>query len=132
MLRRVRNNRVLWRGVFRGSRLGPRLGRHRILGVRIGVVRFRIVSVSRGSGKGDGVSAAALIPPPRDHTDATIMNAISDANIAQTVRYGGAARGYPNMPSFPTVAHEELVALVAYVRSLSSPEVTTVEVGDVN
>ena len=83
-------------------------------------------------GKGDGVSAAALDPPPRDHTDATIMDGVSDDSIAATVRYGGAASGYPNMPAFPHVAREELVALVAYVRSLSSPEITTVDIGDMN
>jgi len=83
-------------------------------------------------GKGDGVSAAALDPPPRDHTDAAIMNGVGDDAIAATVRYGGASRGYPNMPSFPMVDREELVALVAYVRSLSRPELTTVDIGDVD
>lgn len=80
------------------------------------------------SGRGDGSSAAHLDPPPRDHTDAAVMDAIADATIAETVRHGGEGRGFPNMPAFPQITDEELVALVAYVRSLSRPDVATVEV----
>jgi mono/diheme cytochrome c family protein len=84
------------------------------------------------SGKGDGTSAAHLTPPPRDHTNAELMDPISDEVIAETVRYGGASRGYPNMPAFPQVTTDELVALVAYVRSLSRPEVDTVDLGGID
>ncbi len=84
------------------------------------------------SGKGDGTSAAHLTPPPRDHTNAELMDPIGDVSIGEAIRYGGARRGYPNMPAFPHVEHEELVALVAYTRSLSRPDVSSVDVGGVD
>jgi mono/diheme cytochrome c family protein len=84
------------------------------------------------SGKGDGSSAAHLDPPPRDHTNAGLMDPIADRVIAETVRYGGEGRGFPNMPAFPQVTDQELTALVAYVRSLSRPDVQSVEVGDLD
>jgi len=83
-------------------------------------------------GKGDGTSAAHLTPPPRDHTNPELMDPISDLSIGEAIRYGGAGRGYPNMPAFPQVARDELVALVAYTRSLSRPEVSSVDVGDLD
>lgn len=82
------------------------------------------------SGRGDGTSAAHLDPPPRDHTNAEMMDPIADPVIAETVRRGGQGRGFPNMPAFPQVTDEELVALVAYVRSLSRPDVEHIEVGE--
>ena len=83
------------------------------------------------SGKGDGTSAASFDPPPRDHTNAGVMDAIPDITIAETIRLGGIDRGFPNMPAFPHVSHDELVALVAYVRSLSRPAITSVQIGTV-
>ncbi|SVE61425.1 uncharacterized protein METZ01_LOCUS514279, partial [marine metagenome] len=62
------------------------------------------------SGKGDGTSATSFDPPPRDYTDAEIMNAITDLTLAETIRFGGIDRGFPNMPAFPHVNHDELVA----------------------
>lgn len=72
-------------------------------------------------GRGDGPSAANLDPKPRDHTDAATMSQISDQQIADTVRFGGAISGKPQMPSSPHLQGAELDALVAYVRSLSEP-----------
>ena len=83
------------------------------------------------SGKGDGTSATSFDPPPRDYTDAEIMNAITDLTLAETIRFGGIDRGFPNMPAFPNVNHDELVALVAYVRSLSRPGLASVRIGTV-
>ncbi|HJN47870.1 MAG TPA: cytochrome c, partial [Acidobacteriota bacterium] len=83
------------------------------------------------SGKGDGTSATSFDPPPRDYTDAEIMNAITDLTLAETIRFGGIDRGFPNMPAFPHVNHDELVALVAYVRSLSRPGLASVQIGTV-
>jgi cytochrome c1 len=60
------------------------------------------------------------------------MDPIADRVIAETVRYGGEGRGFPNMPAFPQVTDQELTALVAYVRSLSRPDVQSVEVGDLD
>ena len=83
------------------------------------------------SGKGDGTSATSFDPPPRDYTDAEVMNAITDFTLAETIRFGGIDRGFPNMPAFPHVNHDELVALVAYVRSLSRPGLASVRIGTV-
>tara|TARA_B100000470_G_scaffold180540_1_gene145170 strand:- start:92 stop:514 length:423 start_codon:yes stop_codon:yes gene_type:complete len=83
------------------------------------------------SGKGDGTSATSFDPPPRDYTDAEAMNAITDFTLAETIRFGGIDRGFPNMPAFPNVNHDELVALVAYVRSLSRPGLASVRIGTV-
>ena len=78
-------------------------------------------------GRGDGPDSKALDPAPRDQSDASYMDGLSDRDIAETVVFGGAARGYPNMPSMPTIFGDELVALVAFVRSLSRESVVRVE-----
>jgi mono/diheme cytochrome c family protein len=69
-------------------------------------------------GKGDGPSAAALNPKPRDHTNRQYMDGLTDEQIANTVVHGGAPK-YPNMPSHPHIKGQDLVALVAKVRTLS-------------
>ena len=81
-------------------------------------------------GRGDGTSAAHLEPPPRDHTDARVMDPLSDRMIAETIRFGGTDRGFPGMPAFPKVPLDDVVALVAYIRSLSNPGVLTIDVGN--
>ena len=73
------------------------------------------------TGKGDGPAAGVLKPPPRDHTDATYMMTLSDKEIADIIRMGGAIKGKPLMPSHPQINGENLDALVGYVRSLSQP-----------
>jgi mono/diheme cytochrome c family protein len=72
------------------------------------------------SGKGDGPGAGVLKPPPRDHTDYTYMSTLTDKNIADVIRMGGAIKGRPLMPSHPQINGGDLDALVAYVRSLSA------------
>ena len=73
------------------------------------------------SGKGDGPGAGVLKPPPRDHTDRAYMSTLTDDEIAKTIKFGGAVKGKPLMPSHPQFKEEELGALVAHVRSLSEP-----------
>lgn len=73
------------------------------------------------TGKGDGPAAGALRPPPRDHTDRAYMRTLSDKDIADIIKMGGAIKGKPQMPSHPQFKEDELRALVAYVRSLSQP-----------
>jgi mono/diheme cytochrome c family protein len=73
------------------------------------------------SGKGDGPGAGVLKPPPRDHTDRAYMSTLSDKDIADIIRMGGAIRGKPLMPSHPQITGADLDSLVAYVRSLSEP-----------
>ena len=72
-------------------------------------------------GKGDGPGAGVLKPPPRDHTDRTYMSTLSDQQIGDIIRMGGAMKGKPGMPSHPQINGPDLAALVAYVRSLSQP-----------
>jgi hypothetical protein len=57
------------------------------------------------------------------------MDPISDVVLADTIVYGGVGRGFPGMPAFPLHEGDELVALVAYVRSLSRPELRTLDIG---
>ena len=79
------------------------------------------VSCHGETGKGDGPAAGVLKPPPRDHTDYAYMSTLSDDEIARTIKMGGAMKGKPLMPSHPQLKEVELKALVAFVRSLSSP-----------
>jgi mono/diheme cytochrome c family protein len=71
------------------------------------------------SGRGDGPASKIFKPPPRDHTDAVYMDAITDEDMAKTIQMGGALKGKPLMPSHPQIRGEDMAALVAYVRSLS-------------
>ena len=73
------------------------------------------------TGKGDGPGAGVLKPPPRDHTNGEYMNTLSDKEIGDIIRMGGATKGMPQMPSHPQINGADLDALVAYVRSLSRP-----------
>jgi mono/diheme cytochrome c family protein len=70
-------------------------------------------------GKGDGPAAGVLKPPPRDHTDRTYMETLTDDDLKKVIVMGGAIKGRPLMPSHPQIRGGELDALVAYVRSLS-------------
>ena len=70
-------------------------------------------------GKGDGPAAGVLKPPPRDHTDRTYMDTLSDDDLKKVIVMGGAIKGRPLMPSHPQLRGTQLDALVAYVRSLS-------------
>ncbi len=73
------------------------------------------------TGKGDGPGAGVLKPPPRDHTNSEYMSTLSDKEIGDIIRMGGATKGMPQMPSHPQINGADLDALVAYVRSLSRP-----------
>lgn len=78
-------------------------------------------------GRGDGPSAATLDPKPRNHTDAEYMARLTDKQIADTIKMGGIISGYPNMPSNPHLKPEEIEALVAFVRQLSTPDVPSID-----
>lgn len=73
------------------------------------------------TGRGDGPAAGVLKPPPRDHTDRAYMSTLTDKQIADIIKMGGAIKGKPLMPSHPQLKDPDLQALVAYVRSLSNP-----------
>lgn len=71
------------------------------------------------TGKGDGPGAGVFKPPPRDHTDRAYMSTLTDKQLADVIKMGGAMRGKPLMPSHPQFKDPQLDALVAYVRSLA-------------
>jgi high-affinity iron transporter len=73
-------------------------------------------------GKGDGPGAGVLKPPPRDHTDYEYMSTLSDKEIADVIRMGGAMKGRPLMPSHPQITGTDMDGLVAYIRTLSEPK----------
>ena len=47
------------------------------------------------------------------------MNTLSDKEIGDIIRMGGAIKGMPQMPSHPQINGNDLTALITYVRSLS-------------
>lgn len=85
------------------------------------IYKVNCVACHGESGKGDGPGAGVLKPPPRDHTDRAYMSTLSDKEIGDIIKMGGAIRGKPLMPSHPQLAGDDLAAIVAYVRSLSEP-----------
>jgi len=72
------------------------------------------------AGKGDGPAAAALNPKPRDHTNGSYMNKLTNAHIFFVIRNGGASYGYPTMPAQPNLSDDEIKSVIAFVRSLST------------
>lgn len=94
------------------------------------IYRMNCVPCHGPGGKGDGPSAATLNPPPRDHTNPELMEKLTDKKIGQTVQMGGVISGYPNMPSSPHIRGDDLVALVAFVRSLHRETVESVDLED--
>ena len=83
------------------------------------IYKANCVACHGEKGKGDGPGAGVLKPPPRDHTDAAYMKTLSDKEIGDIIRMGGAIKGKPLMPSHPQISGNDLDSLVAYVRSLS-------------
>jgi mono/diheme cytochrome c family protein len=72
------------------------------------------------SGKGDGAAAAALNPKPRDHTDKEYMSKMSDADMLNVIKNGGASIGRsPLMPPWgASLKDEQIQDIVAYIRTL--------------
>lgn len=85
------------------------------------IYKANCVACHGETGKGDGPGAGVLKPPPRDHTDRAYMDTLSDKEIGDIIRMGGAIKGKPLMPSHPQINGPDLAALIAYVRSLSQP-----------
>jgi len=73
-------------------------------------------------GSGGGTQWAALSEKPKDLNEPALMNPVSDMRLADVVRYGGF-----EMPAFADLSGERLIALVAYVRSLSYPDLREIE-----
>ena len=85
------------------------------------IYKANCVACHGETGKGDGPGAGVLKPPPRDHTDRAYMSTLTDKEIGDIIKMGGAIKGKPLMPSHPQIAGDDLAAVVAYVRSLSDP-----------
>ena len=84
------------------------------------VYKANCVACHGESGKGDGPASGVLKPKPRDHTDAAYMSTITDEDMGKIIRFGGAIKGKPLMPSNPQINGKDLEALIAYTRSLSA------------
>ncbi len=72
------------------------------------------------SGKGDGPGAAALNPKPRDHTDKEYMSKLSDEDLLNVIKNGGASIGKsPLMPPWgASLKDDQIKDVIAYVRTL--------------
>lgn len=98
-------------GTAKSASAGPDRGRV--------LYKANCVACHGDGGKGDGPGAGVLKPPPRDHTDSAYMSKLSDKEIGDIIRMGGATKGMAQMPSHPQINGDDLAALVAFVRSLS-------------
>lgn len=85
------------------------------------IYKANCVACHGEGGKGDGPGAGVLNPPPRDHTDYSYMSTLTDKEIADVIKMGGAIKGRPLMPSHPQISGDDMNALVAYIRTLSAP-----------
>lgn len=72
------------------------------------------------SGKGDGPAAANLNPKPRDHSNGEYMSKLTDKHIGNVIKKGGAVAGYPTMPAHPHLKHDDINAVIAFVRTLGN------------
>jgi mono/diheme cytochrome c family protein len=82
----------------------------------------RCATCHGATGHGDGPAAASLNPKPRNYTDAAWQKSVTDAQIKQTILYGGAAVGKsPIMPASPDLESkpEVLEGLIKIVRGFS-------------
>ena len=74
----------------------------------------------------DGTGGGALWPTldskPKDLRNRAVMNHHSDMELATIVQFGGF-----EMPAHPYIRGGDLIALVAYVRSLSHPDLREIE-----
>jgi mono/diheme cytochrome c family protein len=73
-------------------------------------------------GRGDGMMATALRPPPRNYSDPDWQASVTDEYLKEVILQGGGAKGLnPKMPATPELAQnpEVLDALVALIRGFS-------------
>ena len=114
---------ILW---FLLVGLIPSLGFAQTKGdAKAGKVKYdaNCVGCHGATGKGDGAAAAALNPKPQDHTNGSVMNALSDKYLFDIIKDGGAAmKKAPFMPaSNKKLTDQEISDVVAYIRSLAIP-----------
>jgi mono/diheme cytochrome c family protein len=85
------------------------------------IYKANCVACHGEKGKGDGPGAGVLNPPPRDHTDYAYMSTLTDKEVADVIKMGGAIKGRPLMPSHPQITGTDMDSLVAFIRTLSEP-----------
>lgn len=75
-------------------------------------------------GKGDGINAAFLTVPPRDHTKADYLETRTDEQLFDAIKLGGIAVGRaPCMPAWGHTLEETAIrSLVRYIRELCQCE----------
>lgn len=73
-------------------------------------------------GAGGGELWAQLNAKPKDLSTPVLMNYFSDMELATIIKYGGF-----EMPAHPHIRGDDLIALVAYVRSLSHADLREIE-----
>ena len=73
-------------------------------------------------GVGGGELWAQLSAKPKDLTAPALMNYFSDMELATIIQYGGF-----EMPAHPHIRGDDLIALVAFVRSLSHADLREIE-----
>ncbi|MFO0336928.1 MAG: PQQ-binding-like beta-propeller repeat protein [Pseudomonadota bacterium] len=84
--------------------------------------RVHCASCHGEDGRGDTPAGRAFASRPADHTDARAMLAFHDGDLAARIRHGAF-----QMPAFPQIRGDDLVALVAFVRSQSRLDLRSVE-----
>jgi len=73
-------------------------------------------------GKADTPTAKALTPKPRDHTDGTYMNPLSNNHLTEVIKNGGVAVDKaPTMPPHPDFNDQQIQDIIAFVRTLANP-----------
>ena len=73
-------------------------------------------------GKATTPTAQALNPKPRDHTDGTFMNQLSNEHLLKVIKQGGAAVGKsPIMPPQTDLNDKQIQDIIAFIRSLAVP-----------
>ena len=73
-------------------------------------------------GKANTPTAQALNPKPRDHTDGTYMNQLSNDQLFKVIKQGGTAVGKsPIMPPQTDLNDKQIQDIIVFVRSLAVP-----------
>ena len=73
-------------------------------------------------GKANTPTAQALNPKPRDHTDGSYMNTLSQDHLSKVIKQGGTAVGKsPIMPPQADLNEQQIKDVIAFVRSLAVP-----------
>ncbi len=74
------------------------------------------------SGKGNGPAARALQAKPANHTDATVMNQLSDKYLFDIITKGGSSVGKsPVMPAWGNLKEKQVREIIGHIRTLASP-----------